>query len=402
MKCEYNSVGMNFRIVFERKHTNNIWHLAVKWSVGEYVPAIDMSYVLVFWDEPSSSSIVHKSTIIGGSNVGAKRLVMWARKQLWAKIVRTGTKKDLEQIVLTADGQVYDPRTGPQGEVARSRRQVVDERLRRASIHRTAAEAVRSHFLCNLTGDELAVEDRPPPPPLFTDIAHDTTVSEMVKALPLPLFKDNLRLLVNNLPCLRQPPEGTTNYVELAERSGVYVEGRKLRGLLKAYGSSPHQLFREIFLHCVPPVVLALPHISAGGRQQTVSIPKQIKAAISVCIAERTDGVADNTTKRVSNLIRDALQNEQVRSQLSRLLVRDGGAPPGAQAAPQAPVPPPGQAVQPLAAPQAAPPLEAPQAPLLPPGAPQVQAAPNNFYFNDFHNQWYATNGPEATQVLLS
>lgn len=55
-------------------------------------------------------------------------------------------------MVLTAEGQVYDPRTGPEGEVAKRRRDVVDERLRAATVHRTAAEAARAHFLYNMTG----------------------------------------------------------------------------------------------------------------------------------------------------------------------------------------------------------------------------------------------------------
>ena len=60
----------------------------------------------------------------------------------------------LRAVVVTVDGEVSDPARGPQGEVARRRRDILDERQRLAVLHRTAAQAARTHILCNLTGKE--------------------------------------------------------------------------------------------------------------------------------------------------------------------------------------------------------------------------------------------------------
>ncbi len=58
-----------------------------------------------------------------------------------------GTAPDLRKIEVTIDGQVRDPRRGPAGEVARNRRDVLDERQRQAVQNRRAAEAARSHLV---------------------------------------------------------------------------------------------------------------------------------------------------------------------------------------------------------------------------------------------------------------
>lgn len=60
--------------------------VVIEWSVK-------MSQVLVFWENPPSSSIVHKSKIIGGVAIGASRLVVWGKEQLRAKIIRVGEQK---------------------------------------------------------------------------------------------------------------------------------------------------------------------------------------------------------------------------------------------------------------------------------------------------------------------
>lgn len=49
-----------------------------------------MAQVLVFFDDPPSSAIVHKSKVIGGVELGSKRLIVWGRQQLEAKIIAVG------------------------------------------------------------------------------------------------------------------------------------------------------------------------------------------------------------------------------------------------------------------------------------------------------------------------
>lgn len=49
-----------------------------------------MSFVLVLWDDPSSSSVVNKKDVLGGVVVGQKRFVKWHGKNLSARIIRTG------------------------------------------------------------------------------------------------------------------------------------------------------------------------------------------------------------------------------------------------------------------------------------------------------------------------
>lgn len=59
-----------------------------------------MSYVSVLWDDPPSVSHVHKSHIIGTVVVNEKRLVVWGKEQLLAKIIKTGKQITVPEIVL--------------------------------------------------------------------------------------------------------------------------------------------------------------------------------------------------------------------------------------------------------------------------------------------------------------
>lgn len=64
----------------------------------EFVNILKMSYVLVFWSDPVSSSVVHKNTIIGSFETGKKSYVKWHGKEILALIVATGEYKLLQTI----------------------------------------------------------------------------------------------------------------------------------------------------------------------------------------------------------------------------------------------------------------------------------------------------------------
>ena len=51
-----------------------------------------MAYVLVLFENPACSSVVHKSDVFGGVDIGQVRLVKWNRDQLRARVIRTGKR----------------------------------------------------------------------------------------------------------------------------------------------------------------------------------------------------------------------------------------------------------------------------------------------------------------------
>ncbi len=63
----------------------------------------------------------------------------------------SGTEKYLKGLTLTKDGDIYDPARGPECDAVQSRKDLLDERRRKAVTHKTATQAAREHFLYNLT-----------------------------------------------------------------------------------------------------------------------------------------------------------------------------------------------------------------------------------------------------------
>lgn len=63
-----------------------------------------------------------------------------------------GTRKDLSAIRVDAEGNILNPLVGPQADALLDRARVLDERQRRKTQHRTAAEKARQHTLYNWTG----------------------------------------------------------------------------------------------------------------------------------------------------------------------------------------------------------------------------------------------------------
>lgn len=60
----------------------------------------------------------------------------------------------------------------------------------------------------------------------------------------------------------------------------MFVEAGPAWGYAKVFKNDARKLFNQIFMECVPEVVLALPFISCGGRTGTVGIPKDITEAV--------------------------------------------------------------------------------------------------------------------------
>ncbi|KAK3914826.1 5'-nucleotidase SurE, partial [Frankliniella fusca] len=285
-----------------------------------------MAYVLVFWEDTASTSIVHKSKIIGGVVAGAKRDVVWGKKQLPAKIIRAGTAPALKEVVITIDGQVSDPARGPQGELAKRRSEIIDERQRAAVQRRTAAEAVRRHALYNITADDPDDHDagdgvrREEGDFLFDANA---SAEDMLKTIPVPLTRVNIKALLLNLPCLREPPAGDDKICNLGGTLyPVYVEKRAAWSLTKAHKGDSCRLFRELVLLCVPPAVLALPYVSAGGTRGTIGVPRTIWKGVAFYIGAKTDGAITDACKSMLNLIRTAKADGAVQGALRKHLQR--------------------------------------------------------------------------------
>lgn len=72
-----------------------------------------------------------------------------------------GTKKDLIPVRLTPDGEVLDPGRGPDSEAVKDRQALLDERQRKASQYRSAADKARNHALYSLTR-KLKLETKTP------------------------------------------------------------------------------------------------------------------------------------------------------------------------------------------------------------------------------------------------
>ncbi|XP_034248077.1 uncharacterized protein LOC117649410 [Thrips palmi] len=284
-----------------------------------------MSYVLVYWEEPPSTSIVHKSKVIGGVLIGALRLIVWGKEQIQGKILRVGTMPVLKQIVVTVDGEVSDPSRGPNGEVAKRRRDLLDERQRRAVVHRTAATAARAHFLYGVTADAAQNNDAPAPAALgnYFFFPPNASPEEMLRLVPLPLTKENLREIVRRLPCLREPQAGDESMLNLGGTTyPVYLPSKTVYSVTKNHKGDPNVLFRELLLRCVPPTVLALPWITAAGTANSVGLPRNVLKGVAYYVGTKTDGCIKSPSKSAWNLIRDTKANPSVRAALEKLLRR--------------------------------------------------------------------------------
>lgn len=69
--------------------------------------------------------------------------------------------------------------------------------------------------------------------------------------------------------------------VQISNGYHVYMDGRTLWSHAKSHRQNADVMFRELMLECVPPQVLALPHITAAGTKDTVGVPKPIWKAVA-------------------------------------------------------------------------------------------------------------------------
>ncbi|XP_052132188.1 uncharacterized protein LOC127751924 isoform X1 [Frankliniella occidentalis] len=271
-----------------------------------------------------------------------------------------GFKKDLEAITLTNDGDIFDPNRGPECEAVKSRKALLDERLRKGVQYKSATQAARAHFLYNLTldaADEQNINDddaqidgediegtehaiyRKLVPSLLgsahycyfqfciilccleIDFSSCGTVEEMVGKLPQPLQKRHIKKLLNNLPCL------TTNknkpkMVRLSPKHNSYIDEVAAWGYSKMYLDKPEEMFGQLLLECVPEVVLGLPFLSSSGTNGRVGIPSHITHAVCFFVNLRSSGVFTLTkmTKKVNNLLKTVRKDEKLQKRLSDLL----------------------------------------------------------------------------------
>ncbi|XP_052132189.1 uncharacterized protein LOC127751924 isoform X2 [Frankliniella occidentalis] len=239
-----------------------------------------------------------------------------------------GFKKDLEAITLTNDGDIFDPNRGPECEAVKSRKALLDERLRKGVQYKSATQAARAHFLYNLTldaADEQNINDDDAQIDgediEEIDFSSCGTVEEMVGKLPQPLQKRHIKKLLNNLPCL------TTNknkpkMVRLSPKHNSYIDEVAAWGYSKMYLDKPEEMFGQLLLECVPEVVLGLPFLSSSGTNGRVGIPSHITHAVCFFVNLRSSGVFTLTkmTKKVNNLLKTVRKDEKLQKRLSDLL----------------------------------------------------------------------------------